>query len=100
MAYNFTIAYYIESITSRTLQWVLQAPLTYYISSPPQYLAINSVKVSDYDLLYPSVYNFTISGANGNFIAIAGKKLSYIIVIPSFYKNTVWANGQITCKFN
>jgi hypothetical protein len=46
------------------------------------------------------VYTFTFSGASGNFIAIAGKRLSYIIVIPTFYKNTVWANGQFICKFN
>lgn len=77
----------------------MQAPLTYYISSPPQYLSINAVSVSDYDLLYPSVYNFTISGSNGTFIAIAGKKLSYVVVIPTFYKSTLWANGQMTCQF-
>jgi hypothetical protein len=82
------------------LEWVLQAPLTYFISNPPQYLSINSITVSDHDLLYPAVYTFSFSGANGNFIAIAGKRLSYIIVIPIFYKNTVWANGEFTCKFN
>lgn len=75
------------------------APLTYYISSPPQYLSIDRVTVSDYDLLYPSVYTFKFSGASGNNIAIAGKKLSYVIVIPTFYKSTVWANGVLTCKF-
>lgn len=77
----------------------MQAPLTYYISSPPQYLSINSVSVSDYDLLYPSVYNFTFSGPAGTNIAIAGKQLSYIVVIPTFYKSTLWANGNLTCQF-
>ena len=40
---NFTLTYYILSGTSKTLQWIFNAPLTYYISSPPNYLSINSV---------------------------------------------------------
>lgn len=96
---NFTVAYYIDSVTTKALQWVLQSPLTYYISPPPQYLSVNSVTVSDYDLLYPSMYTFSFSGSNNANIAIANKQLSYVIVIPTFYKSTVWANGNLTCKF-
>lgn len=96
---NFTLTYYVLTGASRTLEWILQAPLTYYISSPPKYLSIDSVSVSDSDLLYPSVYTFSFSSDNGDFIAIDGVKLSYIIVIPTFYKSTVWANGQMVCQF-
>lgn len=78
---------------------MFKQPLTYYISSPPKYLSIDSVEVSDNDLLYPSVYNFEISSDNGENIAIENMELSYIIVIPTFYKSTVWANGDLICQF-
>ena len=97
---NFTIAYYIITQNSKTLQWLVKAPLTYYISSRPNYLSITAVQVSDYDLLYPSVYTFEFSSDNGNNIAIDGLELSYIIVIPTFYKSTVWANGDLVCQFS
>lgn len=97
---NFTLTYYIDSVTYRTLQWFYQSPLAYFISPPPLYLSIDTVSVSDYDLLYPSVYTFKFSAATGNNIAVAGKRYSYIIVIPTFYKSTAWANGQLVCKFN
>lgn len=69
---NFSLTYYILSGTAKTLQWIFDAPLTYYISSPPNYLSIDSVQVSDYDLLYPSVYTFEISADNNQNIGIAG----------------------------
>ena len=40
LPYNFTIAYYIDSIDYKTLQWIVQSPLSYKISSPPKYLSI------------------------------------------------------------
>lgn len=95
---NFTVAYYLISNGFQALQWVFRNPLTYYISSPPQYISIDSVAVSDYDLLYPANYTFNISGTNP--IAISGMNLSYIIVIPTFYKNILWANTPPVCKFN
>ena len=97
---NFTLTYYILSGTDKTLQWFFNAPLTYHISSPPKYLSIDNLTVSDYDLLYPSTYTFAISADNNNFIAMEGVQLSYVIVIPNFYKSTVWANTAPTCKFN
>lgn len=97
---NFTVAYYLISNGFQALQWAYKYPLTYYISPPPQYISINKVSVSDYDLLYPTSYTFSISGANGTNIAISGRNLSYIIVIPTFYKNTLWANTPPSCKFN
>ncbi|CAM6005527.1 unnamed protein product [Sphagnum balticum] len=97
---NFTLAYYLISNSYQVLQWVYQYPLTYYISPPPQYISINSVNVSDYDLLYPSVYTFNFTGTNGSNIAIAGKNLSYIVVIPDFYKSTLWANRSYVIYFN
>jgi hypothetical protein len=56
------------------------------------------VSVTDFDLLYPANYTFNISCANP--IGISGKNLSYIIVIPTFYKNTLWANTAPVCKFS
>ncbi len=81
------------------MKWVYSYPLVYFISPPPNYLTISNITVSDYDLLYPSVYTFTFSGSNGSNIAIANKKLSYVIVIPTFYKSTLWANTAPVCKF-
>lgn len=95
---NFTIAYYLISQGFQALQWLYQFPLTYYISPPPQYVSIEKVTVSDLDLLYPSDYTFTFS-ATGSNIAMAGRNLSYIIVIPTFYKSTLWANTPPVCKF-
>ena len=95
---NFTVAYYLISSGFQSLQWVYQYPLTYYISSPPEYIAIDNVTVSDYDLLYPANYTFTFSATSKN-IGMAGKNLSYIIVIPTFYKSTLWANTAPICKF-
>ena len=97
VADNFTITYYLVSSNMHTLLWLFESPLTYFISSPPSYLSINNVSVSDYDLLYPSVYTFQFSSEEP--IAIANLQLSYIIVIPTFYKSTVWANGNFVCKF-
>ena len=97
---NFTITYYILSGNDKTLQWILNAPLTYYISSPPQYLAVDSVTVSDYDLLYPSTYTFTLSSDNNNYIGIDGVQLSFVIVLPNFYKSVVWANTAPSCRFS
>ena len=79
------------------MQWAYKGPLTYYISPPPQYIAIDKVAVSDYDLLYPANYTFTFSASS--FIAKAGRNLSYIVVIPTFYKSILWANTKPTCKF-
>jgi hypothetical protein len=97
---NFTVAYYLISNGFQALQWAFQKPLTYYISSPPQYISINSVTVSDFDLLYPANYTFNISGSNNTAIGISGKNISYIIVIPTFYKNTLWANTAPVCQFS
>lgn len=97
---NFTIAYYLISNGFQALQWVYQFPLTYYISSPPQYISINNITVNDYDLLYPATYTFSFSGSNSTTnIGIANKNLSYIIVIPTFYSSTLWANTAPICKF-
>lgn len=95
---NFTVAYYLISSGFQSLQWAYQYPLTYYISAPPEYIGIDSIAVSDYDLLYPANYTFTFSSTTGN-VGIAGKNLSYIIVIPTFYKSVLWANNNPTCKF-
>ena len=97
---NFTIAYYLISNGFQALQWAYQNPLTYYISPAPKYISIDSVAVSDLDLLFPAVYTFKITGSNGANIGIQGKTISYIIVIPTFYKNTLWANNPPTCKFS
>jgi hypothetical protein len=97
---NFTVAYYLISNGFQALQWAYRYPLTYYISSPPKYISMNSVTVSDYDILYPTNYTFNISGANGTYIGISGRSLSYIIVIPTFYKNTLWANTPPVCQFS
>lgn len=99
IASNFTIAYYIESVEYKALKWVYNYPLKYFISPPPNYLTIEKIEVSDYDLLYPSTYTFTFSSNDGNKVAIAGKKLSYVIVMPAFYKSTLWANTDPVCKF-
>lgn len=96
---NFTVAYYLISSGFQALQWLYEYPLTYYISPPPEYIAIDSVSVSDYDLVYPANYTFTFSSSNNAFIAQAGKNLSYIIVIPTFYKSVLWANTNPVCKF-
>lgn len=96
---NFTLAYYLLSSNFQTLQWVFQYPLTYFISAPPKYISVNNVSVSDYDLLYPSTYTFSFGSSNGDLIAVAGRTLSYVIVIPTFYKSTLWANTLPTCKF-
>lgn len=96
---NFTIAYYLISNGFQALQWAYQNPLTYYISPAPKYISIDSVAVSDLDLLYPANYTFKISGSNGANIGIQGRTISYIIVIPTFYKNTLWANNPPTCQF-
>ena len=95
---NFTIAYYLISSGFQSLQWVYQYPLTYYVSPPPEYIAIDSVKVTDLDLVYPANYTFTFSSSTTN-IAIANKNLSYIIVIPTFYNSVLWANKNPICKF-
>lgn len=95
---NFTLAYYLISNGFQALQWVYQYPLTYYISPPPQYISIKKVIVSDFDILYPANYTFNFSTTSGN-VAIAGKNLSYIIVIPTFYKSTLWANAAPVCSF-
>jgi hypothetical protein len=95
---NFTVAYYLISNGFQALQWVFRNPLTYYISAPPQFISVNSVTVTDYDLLFPANYTFNISGTDP--IAISGKNLSYIIVIPTFYKNILWANTPPVCKFS
>ena len=95
---NFTVAYYLISSGFQSLQWAYQYPLTYYISAPPEYIGIDNVTVSDFDLLYPANYTFTFSSTTAN-IAVANKNLSYIIVIPTFYKSVLWANGNPTCKF-
>ena len=95
---NFKVAYYLISNGFQALQWVYQFPLTYYLSPPPQYISINKVTVTDFDLLYPANYTFNFSAATGN-IGIAGKNLSYIIVIPTFYKSTLWANSAPVCSF-
>lgn len=97
---NFTIAYYLVSNGFQSLQWAFQYPLTYLISAPPQYISINSVTVSDLDLLYPATYTFNISTSNGASIGISGRTLSYIIIIPTFYKDTLWANTAPTCRFS
>jgi hypothetical protein len=97
---NFTVAYYLISSGFQALQWIYQYPLTYYINSPPGFLSITSVTVNDYDLLYPAIYTFKFSTNNGGFIGIAGKALSYVIVIPTSYKSTLWANNAPICKFN
>lgn len=54
--------------------------------------------MSDYDLLYPATYTFNLSG-DGNNIGIAGETLSFVVVLPNFYRSTVWANTAPTCKF-
>ena len=90
---NFTVAYYSDFTSYKTLSWLMEGPLIYKISSPPKYLSIESVEVSDHDLLYPSVYKFKIKSGAGEPIGVQGVKLSYVIVLPAFYKNTVWANG-------
>ena len=96
---NFTVAYYLISQGFQSLQWAYQNPLTYYISSPPSFISINKVRVSDFDILFPSVYTFNISSSGGKFIGVDNKTLSYIIIIPTFYKNTLWANTAPVCKF-
>lgn len=96
---DFTIAYYLISSGFQALQWVYKYPLTYYISPPPEYISIDSISVTDLDLVYPANYTFTFSSSNGANIALAGKNLSYIIVIPTFYKSVLWANTNPTCKF-
>lgn len=96
---NFTVAYYLISQGFQSLQWVYQNPLVYFISNPPGFISINKITVSDYDILFPSIYTFNISSFGGQFIGVANKTLSYIIVIPSFYKNTLWANSNPVCKF-
>ena len=55
--------------------------------------------MSDYDILYPSRYTFTFSSNGTNKVATAGKTLSYVIVMPAFYKSTLWANTDPVCKF-
>lgn len=97
---NFIIAYYVISNGFQALQWVFQNPLTYQISAPPQYISITNVNVTDYDLLYPANYSFTFSGSNNGSVVVAGRNLSYIIVIPTFYKSILWANTAPTCKFS
>jgi len=93
------VAYYLISQGFQSLQWAYQYPLTYYISSPPAFISINKVTVSDYDILYPSNYTFNISSSGGKFIGVDNKTLSYIIIIPTFYKNTLWANTPPISKF-
>ena len=95
---NFTVAYYLISSGFQSLQWVYQYPLTYYVSAPPEYIAIDRVAVTDLDLVYPANYTFTFSSSTAN-IAVAGKNLSYIIVIPTFYNSVLWANSKPVCKF-
>lgn len=62
---NFTVAYYSDFKSYQTLSWVINGPLSYKISSPPKYLSISSVEVSDNDILYPSVYKFKIKSGAG-----------------------------------
>ncbi len=96
---NFTAAYYIQTVEYTSLVWIFNYPLNYFVSPPPNYLTIEKVQVSDYDLLYPSMYTFTFSSNGTNKVATAGKTLSYVIVIPAFYKSTLWANTAPVCQF-
>ncbi len=97
---NFTITYYIQTVEYKSLKWNYNYPLNYFISPPPNYLSIEKIQVSDYDLLYPSKYTFTFSSNGSNKVALAGKTLSYVIVMPAFYKSTLWANTAPVCKFD
>jgi hypothetical protein len=97
---NFVLTYYLQNVQYKALNWIYNYPLNYFISPPPNYLTITSVQVSDYDLLYPSTYTFTFNSSDGHQVATAGKNLSYVIVIPTFYQNTLWANNPPTCKFS
>lgn len=97
---NFTITYYKNTVTNKVLDWIYKYPLTYYISNPPNFLSIDSVTVSDNDVLYPSVYKFVFKGPQGTFISRANKQYSYVIVIPTFYRSTLDANTQPICKFD
>ena len=96
---DFTIAYYLISSGFQALQWAFQRPLTYYISAPPKFISINSVNVTDLDLAYPANYTFTIESSDGNFIGQENTQLSYIVVIPTFYKTILWANSAPVCQF-
>lgn len=86
--------------TSRIADWSFKGPLVYYISPPPNFLAITSVSASDYDLLYPAVYTFVVSSSGGINIASSGQELAIIITIPTFYSDTLWANNNMTCTLS
>lgn len=62
---NFSISYYQTTTTTNVLNWFFKYPLTYYISSPPQFLSLSQVVVSDNDLLYPTNYTFVFQGQDG-----------------------------------
>lgn len=96
---DFIITYYKTTASSNVLNWYYEYPLTYYINNPPNFLSLDTVSVSDNDILYPSVYTFTFSGPLDTAITIPGKKVSIVIVIPTFYKSTLDANTAPVCKF-
>lgn len=97
---NFKLVYSEGQTTSRIADWQFIGPLVYYISPPPNFLAITSVSASDYDLLYPAVYTFVVASSGGINVATAGQQLAIIITIPAFYSDTLWANSNMTCQLN
>lgn len=100
MGNNFDVVYYTSGVGYRIAEWQFKGVLSYNISHPPNYIAINSVVVSDYDILAPAVYKFTFSAPPGKYVGITGKKISYIVMIPAFYKNPHQANVSAVCKFS
>lgn len=97
---TFKLIYSEGQTTSRIADWSFAGPLVYYISPPPNFLAITSVAASDYDLLYPAIYTFVVSSNGGINVAVSGQQLAIIITIPAFYSDTLWANNNMTCQLN
>jgi hypothetical protein len=57
---DFRLVYSEGQTTSKIADWLFTGPLVYYISPPPNFLSIVNKSASDYDLLFPAVYSFTI----------------------------------------
>lgn len=86
--------------TNRTADWYFNNNLVYHISMPPNFLSIKAISASDYDLLFPSVYTFSVESLGGQQIAQPGQQLAIVITIPHFYDDTLWANLEHVCTLN
>ena len=95
---TFTLIYSEGVTVNSIVNWLLAAPLVYYIRATPSYMVIDSLTATDYDTSVTAQYNLTVLSTSS--ILAPNKKLAVIVLLPMFYNDTYYADINLTCTIS